>query len=111
MHDAHRRNLILAPAAAALAGIAPSAFAQAAPFRIGALNPVTGAGSPYGPGMQKAILMAVDEINAAGGAGGRKLEAFAEDTQTRPEAAVLADRKSTRLNSSHVSESRMPSSA
>lgn len=98
MHDAHRRNLILAPASAALAGLAPSAFAQAAPFRVGALNPVTGAGSPYGPGMQRAILMAIDEINAAGGAGGRKLEAFAEDTQTRPEAAVLAAKKLIDVN-------------
>ena len=98
MHDAHRRNLILAPAAAALAGIAPGAFAQAAPFRVGALNPITGAGSPYGPGMQKAILMAIEEINAAGGAGGRKLEAFAEDTQTRPEAAVLAAKKLIDVN-------------
>ena len=33
---------------------------------------------------------------------------FAEQ---RPTVVVLADRKSTRLNSSHVSESRMPSSA
>ena len=29
----------------------------------------------------------------------------------KPEDAALLDRKSTRLNSSHVSESRMPSSA
>ena len=28
-----------------------------------------------------------------------------------PQAALISDRKSTRLNSSHVSESRMPSSA
>ena len=35
------------------------AFAQPGEtLRIGALNPVTGAGSPYGGGMQKAILMA-----------------------------------------------------
>ncbi len=29
-------------------------------FRIGALNPVTGAGSPYGGGMQRAILLAAE---------------------------------------------------
>ena len=95
-----RRHLLLAPAAAALAAAAPQVLAQGAgvSFRIGALNPVTGAGSPYGPGMQKAIVMAVEEINAAGGAGGRKLEVFAEDTQTKPEAAVLAAKKLIDVN-------------
>ena len=36
-----------------------------------------------------------------------------DDLDTAPYArwGVFADRKSTRLNSSHVSESRMPSSA
>ena len=40
------------------------------PIRIGALNPVTGAGSPYGTGMQKMILAAAETVNAAGGAAG-----------------------------------------
>ena len=95
-----RRELIHSSLAAALASALPQgAFAQAgATFRIGALNPITGAGSPYGPGMQRAILMAVDEVNAAGGAGGRKLEAVAEDTQTKPDAAVLAAKKLIDVN-------------
>lgn len=95
-----RRELIATPLAAALAAALPRiAFAQAgANFRIGALNPITGAGSPYGPGMQKAILLAVDEVNATGGAGGRKLEVFAEDTQTKPDAAVLAAKKLIDVN-------------
>jgi branched-chain amino acid transport system substrate-binding protein len=95
-----RRELIATPFAAALVSALPArALAQAGePFRIGALNPVTGAGSPYGPGMQRAILMAVEEVNAAGGAGGRKLEAFAEDTQTKPDAAVLAAKKLIDVN-------------
>lgn len=67
-------------------------------FRIGALNPVTGSGSPYGPGMQKAILMTADAVNKAGGAGGRMLEVFAEDTQTQTESAVLAGKKLVELN-------------
>ena len=95
-----RRELIHSSLAAALASALPQgAFAQAGTtFRIGALNPITGAGSPYGPGMQRAILMAVDEVNAAGGAGGRKLEAVAEDTQTKPDAAVLAAKKLIDVN-------------
>lgn len=93
-----RRQILTATALAAAICAAP-VFAQAqATFRIGALNPVTGAGSPYGPGMQKAILMAVEEVNAAGGAGGRKLEVFTEDTQTQPQAAVLAAKKLIEVN-------------
>jgi len=74
------------------------AFAAGDTFRIGALNPVTGAGGPYGPGMQKMIIAAAKEVNAAGGAGGRKLEVFAEDTQTTPDAAVLAVKKLIEVN-------------
>ena len=90
-----RRELMTSSLAAALAsGLPLAAFGQAGSvFRVGALNPITGAGSPYGPGMQRAILMAVEEVNAAGGAGGRKIEAVSEDTQTKPEAAVLAAKK------------------
>ena len=67
-------------------------------LRIGALNPVTGPGSPYGSGMQRAILMAAAEVNAAGGVAGRKLEVFAEDSQTSPEAGVLAAKKLIEVN-------------
>ncbi|OZA91581.1 MAG: amino acid ABC transporter substrate-binding protein, partial [Azorhizobium sp. 39-67-5] len=67
-------------------------------FRIGALNPITGAGAPYGTGMQKMILAAAEMVNAAGGAAGRKLEVSAEDTQTQPQAAVLAAKKLIEVN-------------
>ncbi len=95
-----RRELMTSSLAAALAsGLPAAAFAQAGGvFRIGALSPITGAGSPYGPGMQRAILLAVEEVNAAGGAGGRRLEAVAEDTQTKPDAAVLAAKKLIDVN-------------
>ncbi len=96
-----RRRLLIAGGAGALALAAGRVLpAQAAedPFRIGALNPVTGAGGTYGPGMQKAILFAVDEINEAGGAAGRTLEVFAEDTQTTPDAAVTAVKKLIEVN-------------
>ena len=41
----------------------------------------------------------------------RTLQRFWGVTRTQPLIVFLSDRKSTRLNSSHVSESRMPSSA
>lgn len=95
-----RRDVLLASASLAAASALPRfAFAQAAAtFRIGSLCPITGAGSPYGSGMQKAIEIAVAEVNAAGGAGGRKLELFNEDGQTKPDAAVLAAKKLIEVN-------------
>lgn len=96
----HRRHFIqLSGFAAALQCVPRFAIGQAGDtFRIGALTPITGAGSPYGPGMQQAIRLAVDEINAAGGAGGRMLELFSEDSQTKPDAAVLAAKKLIEVN-------------
>ncbi|WP_460452373.1 ABC transporter substrate-binding protein [Alsobacter sp. SYSU BS001988] len=67
-------------------------------YRIGALCPVTGSGSPFGSGMQKMIGVAAEIVNAAGGAAGRKLEVLYEDTQTSPQAAVLAAKKLIDLN-------------
>lgn len=93
-----RQSLIACGAAAALLAGSP-VFAQSAPtFRIGALNPITGAGANYGSGMQKAILIAIEEVNAAGGAAGRKLEGVAEDDQTTPNSAVLAAKKLLEVN-------------
>ena len=41
----------------------------------------------------------------------KKLLRFTLDDGTENERTILSDRKSTRLNSSHANESRMPSSA
>lgn len=76
----------------------PTAAISQEPYRIGALNPVTGAGSTYGSGMQKSILAAAAEVNAAGGAAGRTFEVFADDSQTSPEPAVLAAKKLIEVN-------------
>lgn len=65
---------------------------------IGALTPITGAGSPYGPNMLKAMEIAVKEVNDAGGVAGRKLKLIAEDAETQPQAAVLAAKKLIEIN-------------
>ncbi|QEI07600.1 ABC transporter substrate-binding protein [Pigmentiphaga aceris] len=95
-----RRSFVKLSAAAAAVQLLPSlSFAQeGGTFRIGALTPITGAGSPYGPGMQQAIRLAVDEVNAAGGVAGMKLELITEDSQTKPDAAVLAAKKLIEVN-------------
>ncbi len=81
---------------AALAGtlaLPPIAWAQGEPIRLATLTPLTGAGGPYGPVMVKAAKAVVDEVNAAGGVLGRKIELISEDDQTSPEAGVRAARK------------------
>jgi len=100
MKSITRRDFVAAGAGLAAASAVPGlALAQTGDtFRIGSLCPVTGGGSSYGAGMQKAIELAVTEVNAAGGAGGRKLAVFAEDGQTKPEAAVLAAKKLIEVN-------------
>lgn len=90
----NRRDLL--GGAAALAGSAAFprlALAQGAPIRIGTLTPLTGAGGPYGPVMVKAVKAVIDEVNAAGGVLGRKVELVSEDDQTSPEAGIRAARK------------------
>jgi len=90
--ELNRRSLMAG--AAALAGSASlPALAQGAPIRLATLTPLTGAGGPYGPVMVKAVKAVVDEVNAAGGVLGRKIELITEDDQTNPEAGVRAARK------------------
>lgn len=89
-----RRTLLTGVAAlAGLSALPGRALAQGAPIRIGTLTPLTGAGGPYGPVMVKAVKAVVDEVNAAGGVLGRKVELISEDDQTSPEAGVRAARK------------------
>jgi branched-chain amino acid transport system substrate-binding protein len=96
----HRRRLLGSIAASAAAGLLPRhGWAQdTSPFRIGALPPITGAGAPYGTGMQKVMAAAIDAVNAAGGAAGRQLQLLTEDTETQPQSAVLAAKKLIEVN-------------
>jgi branched-chain amino acid transport system substrate-binding protein len=81
-------------AATALPLFAPAVVrAQGEPIRLGALNPLTGAGGPYGPSMRRAIEGVAAAVNEAGGVLGRRIVIVGEDTQTNPDAAVRAARK------------------
>lgn len=99
--NTEHRRLCIAGTALLGSSFFPSivnAQASSGTFRIGALNSITGSGSSYGVGMQKIIIAMAERINALGGAGGRKLEVFAEDDQTKPEAGVLAAKKLLDVN-------------
>lgn len=75
--------------ALAAAPVAPVAHAQdKEPFRFGVALPLTGSAAPFGGDQVAALEMAVADINAAGGAGGRKLEPVILDTQAKPQIAV-----------------------
>jgi branched-chain amino acid transport system substrate-binding protein len=89
-----RRSLLAGASGLALTGgFSLRARAQGAPFRLGVLTPLTGAGGFDGPRMLKAIRSVADEVNGAGGVIGRKIELVVEDDQTNPEAAVRAAHK------------------
>ncbi len=68
------------------------------PIKVGAILPLTGDGSAYGPGMEVAIRAAVDEVNQAGGILGRPVELFVEDDATNPDQGVLAANKLIDVN-------------
>ena len=89
-----RRRFLVGAAALAGVGSAPAVVrAQGASIRLGTLTPLTGAGGNYGPAMRKAMEWVAEQVDAAGGVAGRKLQLFSEDDQTNPEAAVRAARK------------------
>ena len=63
-------------------------------IKIGAILPLTGEGTPdQGQASQKAITLAIDEINAQGGINGKKVEAIFEDSQCQAQSGVTAINK------------------
>ena len=88
-----RRTVLTGSAAGVVSltsGLAAPAIAQNDPIRIGYLPALTGPSSSTGVGINRGVQLAVDEINAAGGVNGRKLELIVRDTQSEPTKAVNA---------------------
>src|SRR2546423_2257159 len=90
-----RRNALLAGAGAIAAPfvITTPGFGQTGPIKIAGLVSLTGSGSPFGPNSRMAHQAVVDQVNAAGGLLGRKIDYLAEDDQTNAEAGQRAARK------------------
>jgi len=59
-------------------------------IKVGQIVSLTGNYSPLGTENQKSVALAVDQINAAGGIGGRKIELSVRDDKSLPDQAVLA---------------------
>ena len=87
-----RRHFMSQTAAAASAMSFPLiAGAQAKTVKVGVLHPVTGALAYSGQQCRMGALMAIDDINKAGGIkslGGAKIEAMLGDAQSSPQAGT-----------------------
>lgn len=90
----NRRGFLRAGAAGIALGVAAPAYlrAQGAPLKIGHLTPTTGFLGPLGEYAQMGIKLAVDHINANGGAGGRQVELIMEDSVNPQTASTKAER-------------------
>lgn len=62
-------------------------------YKIGGIGPLTGDAASYGLSVKQGAQVAIDEINAAGGAGGHNLELVFEDDQCDAEKAISAYNK------------------
>ena len=63
------------------------------PIKIGFVGSLTGRNSNLGIAERNAVLLAVEQINEAGGIHGRPVELIVEDDEHNPEVAVQADKK------------------
>lgn len=57
---------------------------------VGEYGSLTGSEATFGQSTHNAVMMAVDEINAAGGVDGRKIKVLTEDDQSKAEEAANA---------------------
>ena len=91
-----RRSLMKVMLTAPFASAAGAPFISTAraadkePLNYGVVLPLTGSAAPFGTDQVKAHMWAVEEINAAGRANGRKLHPTVLDSQAKPEVGVAA---------------------
>ncbi|AZG13919.1 MULTISPECIES: branched-chain amino acid ABC transporter substrate-binding protein [Cupriavidus] len=80
-------------AAVATAGLAAFTSAQAETVKIAIAGPMSGSVAQYGDMVKAGALTAIEQINAAGGANGNKLEAVLMDDACEPKQAVAVANK------------------
>jgi branched-chain amino acid transport system substrate-binding protein len=62
-----------------------SAFGQAKPYKVGALQPLSGSGAAGGKTALIGTQMAVDRVNKSGGINGRPIELVIADYESKPD--------------------------
>ncbi|HRE05927.1 MAG TPA: ABC transporter substrate-binding protein [Opitutaceae bacterium] len=78
-------------------GLPLAAWAQSGKIKIGEYASLTGKEAAFGQSSHKGTVLAIEEINAAGGVLGRQLELVSEDNQSKPgESATIATKLITR---------------
>lgn len=87
-----KRILVLVFAVALLFALAGPA-ASADEVVVGAVTPLSGKLSVYGEGFQRAMLLALDEANAAGGIKGKPMKILYEDNTSTAQGSVSAIQK------------------
>lgn len=86
-----RRTLLAATSATA---VLPAFRAQAAePITAGVSGPLTGPNAQYGAQWKRGFDLALDQINAGGGVGGRPVQYVFEDSQSDPRQSVAVAQK------------------
>ncbi len=85
------KNKLIATTAAMMMA-SGTAYAEET-IKIGILMPISGGGASYGVPGVTGVEMAVDQINAAGGVDGKKIEVFVRDSQMKPDVATAAARE------------------
>ena len=92
-----RVTTLAAIAALMLAGSVPASAQQpgvtADAIKIGSFGALTGPGYLYGKLVMNGVEVVFDEVNAAGGVNGRKLQLVREDDRCDPAAAIAAIQK------------------
>src|SRR5215475_11421541 len=71
-----------------------AAFGQAKPYKIGSLQPLSGAAAAGGKTALVGIQMAADRINKSGGINGRPVELIVADYESKPD---VGKRKAEKL--------------
>ena len=88
-NTATRRRVLAASGVALGAALSPMplrfALAQSKPYRIGTMQPLSGAAAIIGKTALVGVQMAVDRINKAGGINGRPVELIVADYESKPD--------------------------
>ena len=86
------RRLVLLLVASGLLAL-PSCRRATDTIRVGEYASLTGKEASFGQSSHKGIVLAFEEINAAGGVLGQQIELIVEDNQTRPGESATAAKK------------------
>lgn len=94
MHSIGRRHFLQLMSGAALAAATfHPARAAGEPLRVGSLLSVTGPAAFLGEDMKAGLELGVEELNAAGGIGGRMIEWTFYDVESQTQKAISATRR------------------